>query len=210
MSKLLYLQASPRAERSHSRAVADAIVEEYQALHPVDEVETLDLFHMDLPSFDDLKLQAKYAILHGQEHSEEEASAWKAVEAVIAQFTSADKYVLAVPMWNFGIPYRLKQYLDIILQPGYTFSFSPEEGYKGLVTGKPAAVVYARGGAYSEGSEGAALDFQKKYLDLALGFIGFEDLHTIVVEPTLMGGPDVAKAKEDEAMALGRELAKEL
>lgn len=51
-------------------------------------------------------------------------------------------------MWNFGIPYRLKQYIDILVQPGYTFSYSPEQGYTGLVN-KPAAVVYARGGDYS-------------------------------------------------------------
>ena len=57
----------------------------------------------------------------------------------IEQFVNADKFLLAIPMWNFGIPYRLKQYLDVILQPGYTFSFSPETGYSGLVTGKPAA-----------------------------------------------------------------------
>ena len=51
-------------------------------------------------------------------------------------------------MWNFGIPYILKHYIDLIVQPGLTFSFSPSEGYKGLVTGKPVTVVYARGGAY--------------------------------------------------------------
>ena len=128
MSKLLYLQASPRVDRSHSRAVADAFVAAYAVAHPDDEIETVDLFTMDLPAFDGPAVQAKYAILHGETHSEEEAATWKAVERVIEQFTSADLYVIAVPMWNFGIPYRLKQYLDVIIQPGLTFSFSPETG----------------------------------------------------------------------------------
>ena len=117
MAKLLYIQASPRAERSKSIAVGNAFVKTYQKAHPGDDVETLNVFKADLLAFDGLALQAKYTILHGKEHSQEELSAWKAVEAVIEQFTSADKYVFAVPMWNFSIPYRLKQYIDIKTQP---------------------------------------------------------------------------------------------
>ena len=54
-------------------------------------------------------------------------------------------------MWNFSIPYRLKHYLDIIIQPTYTFSYTPETSYQGLVTGKPIFIAYARGGAISDG-----------------------------------------------------------
>jgi len=74
-------------------------------------------------------------------------------------------------MWNFGIPYRLKQYLDIIVQPGYTFSFSPQEGYKGC-SWEAGIRAYSRGGAYPKGSAEEAFDLQTKYFQLALGFIG--------------------------------------
>ena len=207
MSKILYIQASPRIERSYSIAVADAFVSAYKQANPKDEVVTINLFKKDLPSFDGLAVQAKYAILHGLKHSPEELAAWKKVEEVIAEFKSADKYVMAVPMWNFGIPYRLKQYLDIIVQPTYTFSFSPQEGYKGLVKGKPVFVSYSRGGAYPKGSAEEAFDLQTKYFQLALGFIGFTDIRTLVVEPTL-AGPDVAKKKREEAIAKAKEMAK--
>jgi len=207
MSKLFYIQASPRIERSYSIAVADAFVSAYKQANPKDEIVTINLFKKDLPSFDGLAVQAKYAILHGLKHSPEELSAWKKVEEVIAEFKSADKYVMAVPMWNFGIPYRLKQYLDIIVQPTYTFSFSPQEGYKGLVKGKPVFVSYSRGGAYPKGSAEEAFDLQTKYFQLALGFIGFTDIITLVVEPTL-AGPEVAKKKREEAIAKAKEMAK--
>ena len=49
----------------------------------------------------------------------------------------------------------MKHLIDVIVQPGLTFSFSPTEGYKGLVTGKKAAAVYARGGAYGPGTGGS-------------------------------------------------------
>ena len=156
-----------------------------------------------------MAVQAKYTILHGQKHSQEELDAWKAVEAVIDEFKSADKYVMAVPMWNFGIPYRLKQYIDILVQPGYTFSYTPEEGYKGLVTGKPIFIAYARGGEYPLGTDYEAFDLQKKYLELILGFMGFTDIRAVAVDPTLMGGPDVGKAKREAAIEQAKQMGRD-
>ena len=208
MNTLLHIKASPRDERSYSNGVAEALIEEYGKSHPEDRVVTLDLFTMDLPPFDGLTLQAKYRILYGEEHTEEERQAWSSVEKIIEQFKSADKYILSVPMWNFGIPYRLKHYLDLLLQPGYTFAYDPEKGYQGLVTGKPAIVIYSRGGEYSEESGKIDLDFQKKYMDLALGFIGITDTQSIVIEPALAGGPATAAQKKKSAMEAARELAR--
>jgi len=207
MRKLLYIQASPRAQRSHSIAVADAFIETYQQKHPDDEIVTLNVFDASIPDFDGLAVQAKYTILHGKSHSEEELQAWKNVEKVIEQFTSADKYVIAVPMWNFSIPYRLKQYIDVLVQPGYTFSYSQEKGYQGLVVGKPMLAIYARGGQYPAGTGAEAFDLQKKYVELIFGFIGFQDIRSIVVEPTLQAGSDVAEKKLQEATQKAKEIA---
>ena len=206
MSKLLYIQASPRIQRSHSIAVADAFVGSYEQEHADDEIVTLNLFEASIPNFDGLAVQAKYTIMHGKSHSKEELQAWKNVERVIEQFTSADKYVLAVPMWNFSIPYRFKQYIDILVQPGYTFSYSQDKGYEGLVVGKPLLAVYARGGEYPAGGEAQAFDFQTRYVELIFGFMGFKDIRSVVVEPTLQGGPDVAKTRVREAIDRAKEM----
>ena len=207
MSRLLYIQASPRGQRSHSVAVTDAFVEAYEQKHPDDEIVILNVFDASIPNFDGLAVQAKYTILHGKSHSQAEQEAWKDVEQVIEQFTSADKYVLAVPMWNFSIPYRLKQYIDLLVQPGYTFSYSPEAGYQGLVSGKPMLAVFARGGEYPLGSGTEGLDLQTKYIELIFGFMGFKDIRSVVVEPTLQGGPDVAGAKRQGAIEKVKEIA---
>ncbi len=208
MSKsLLYIQASPRGERSFAVRAADAFVKAYRQAHTNDSVTTINLFEKDLPPFDGFSLDAKYAILHGQEQSEEQAMAWKGVETVIGEFTAADKYVFAVPMWNFSIPYRLKHYFDVIVQPGYTFSYSPEEGYQGLVTGKPVFAAYARGGQYPAGSEMAAWDLQSRYLELILGFIGLTDVKSVFVEPTL-AGPESAEKGLAAAVAGAEKIAK--
>lgn len=206
MSKLLYIQASPRGDRSSSIAVADAFVNTYKESHPSDDIKVINLFQMNLPSFDGFALQAKYTILNGRKHSDAELTAWRAIEAVIDEFKSADKYVFAVPMWNFNIPYRLKQYIDVIVQPSYTFSFSPDEGYSGLVTKKPVFIAYARGGEYPAGSDFESFDLQTKYLELILGFIGFTDIGKVVVEPTL-GEPDLTDERRETAIKKAQTMA---
>ena len=59
MSELLYIESSPRKERSKSIAVAKAFLDEYQATHPDDEVISLDLWDTELPEFDGFTIDAK-------------------------------------------------------------------------------------------------------------------------------------------------------
>lgn len=200
MSRLIYIQASPRGARSVSTAVADAFVAAYRKARPAAEIKVLNPFAADLPPFDGAVLNAKYAVLNGLAFSREEQTAWGRVVALAEEFKSFDRYVIAAPMWNFSIPYRLKHYLDLIIQPGLTFSFTPEEGYRGLVTGKPVFLALARGGEYPAGSPGEAWDFQLQYLKTILGFIGFTDIRMAVAEPTL-GAPDVTAGRRNDAVA---------
>ena len=207
MSSLLYIQASPRGKRSRSSAVADSFIEAYKKKHRKDKIETINLFKINMPAFTGSTLQAKYAILHGKQPTKRQQLVWKKVEQLIEQFMQADKYVFAVPMQNFSIPYRLKQYIDVIVQPGYTFAYTDEKGYKGKVLNRPAVAFYARGGDYTSSSWAQGCDMQKNYLELILSFIGFGRIRSIVCEPMLEAGPEVAKEKLAEAIKKAKKLA---
>lgn len=209
MSNILYIKASPRTGRSHSVAVADAFVESYRQTYPDDEIATVDIFQKSLPAFDLAAVTAKYKIMHGQDHSEQDRRIWAEVVSVIEEFKSADKYVMAVPMWNFSIPYRLKQYIDILVQPGLTFTVTEDGGYDGLVKGKLVFIAYARGGEYPAGTAAEAFDLQKRYLELILNYIGLTDIRSVVVGPTLAAGPDVARQKRSEAIEKAKQMAVE-
>jgi len=199
MPKLLHIQSSPRGDRSASIEVAEQFIQTYQAAKSGDSVETLDLWQADLPEFNGEMIHAKYAVLHGQSQTPEQVAAWDAVVKIADHFKSADKIVLSLPMWNFSIPYKLKHYLDILVQPGLTFSFTPEEGYKGLVTGKPLVVIYARGGAYAPGTGAEGYDQQSAYIRQIFGFIGFTNIREIFVEPTLSATKDATSAAAKRA-----------
>jgi FMN-dependent NADH-azoreductase len=204
VAKLLYIESSPRKKRSSSIAVAKLFLDEYRRLHPKDEIVDIDLWKKELPQFDGDVIDAKYSILHGERSTEAQAKAWKRVEEIISEFKNFDKYVISLPMWNFGIPYKLKHYIDVLVQPGYTFSFSPEKGYQGLVLEKPIVLIYARGGAYGAETGAEQFDLQKRYMETILGFIGFKDFCSIVIEPTLSGGPE----KKEQALNNAKQEAK--
>jgi len=208
MATVLHIQASPMKERSYSLRAATAFLESYRKSHPEDAVRSIDVFDGTMSEFGVREVAAKYKVLHGKPHTKDEADAWQGVVRTIADFKAADKYVISAAMWNFGIPYMLKKYLDVIIQPGLTFAYSPDKGYTGLVTGKPAMLVLARGGSYPKGTPDAAHDFQRPYLELALGFIGFTRIDCITVEPTLAGGDEAATEALNKAVAAAREKAR--
>jgi FMN-dependent NADH-azoreductase len=206
MTKILHIQSSPRSDRSASLAVAQHFLDAYSKSHPTDTIETLNLWDTDLPEFNGATIDAKYAVLQGQPHTPGQLEAWKAVTRIADQFKSADKLVFSVPMWNFGIPYKLKHYIDVLVQPGLAITFTPGTGFSGLITGKPAVVICSRGGAYGAGSGAEQMDMQSSYMRQILSFIGFSDIREIFVEPT--GGPGARDSAVAKANPTAAEIAR--
>jgi len=184
MANVLHILASPRVE-SYSTRVAKAFLDSYRQARPGDRIEVLDLFKADIPPFSAPQAKAKYAVLAGQTPRDQSEAAWQGVIKTIDHFKGFDKYIVSCPMWNFSIPYRLKQYIDVIVQPSLTVSFSPEKGYTGLVTGRPLLLILARGGVYQAGNPSETLDFQESYLRCIFVFIGFTDSRAIRIPGTL-------------------------
>jgi len=200
MSKLLHVSASPRGESSDSRALAGAFLDAHRRANPEVAVEELDLFDGKLPAFGHLAAQAKLAVWGGGQPSAEQQGEWDAARAVFDRFAAADAYLFTVPMWNAGVPYALKQWIDIISQPGWLFSFTPDAGYSGLIRGKKAAVIYTSG-VYQPGAPlpyGA--DFHAAFFNDWLRYAGFTDVAEVRWQPTVL----TATRDSDKAAALQR------
>lgn len=204
MNSLLYVEASPRKHRSASIEVARAFIRAYQAAHPSDTVDVLDVWDLDLPEFDGATMEAKYAGLGGTPLDQAQEFAWRRIQELAAPFLAAEKILFAVPLWNFSIPYRLKHLIDLISQKDVLFSFT-EAGFSGLLQGRKAAVVYARGLDFAPTAltPAGSYDFQKPYIEMWLRFVGITDISSIIVEKTLFG-PEVDQGARDEA---GRQAA---
>jgi FMN-dependent NADH-azoreductase len=87
-------------------------------------------------------------------------------------------------MWNFSIPYKLKQWIDVISQPGLTFRFDPATGYLPLLGDRPTLVIIASGSDFITGMNRGRIDMATPYLREALRFIGIRSVHFIPVGPT--------------------------
>jgi FMN-dependent NADH-azoreductase len=207
MARVLHVQASPRGDESFSVRTARAFLEAYAKTHPGDMVETLDLAADPPPLFRGDEAAAKMNILAGRKPAPEQAKAWAKVTETIRRLKKADKLLVSSPMWNFALPYPLKHYIDVVVQPGETFRYTPEGKVEGLMRGRPCMLILARGGRYEPGTPGAAMDFQLPYLKAVLGFIGIEKVGVILVEPTAAEGPDAAEKVLAAAVAEARRRA---
>ena len=205
MSRLLHVSASPRGARSQSLALAATFLDTYRELHPWHTVDTFDLWDGTLPEFGPSAAAAKMTIFGGGTPAGAEAEAWARARATFERFDSYDRYLFSVPMWNAGIPYVLKQFIDVVSQPGMVFGFDPATGYTGLLQGKKAALVLTSA-VYGPGRPPAfGSDFQAPYLRDWLAWAGVSDVEEVAFRPNLATAD--ADAARDRAHEAARRLA---
>lgn len=175
-AKVLFVSASPMGENSATKTASTMFLDILKEKAKV-EVTTLDLAADDMPDFGAARVQAKFATWAGGKDAcpESVKSEWLASTKFIEQLQLADLYVFAVPMWNLTIPYRMKQWLDHVVQPHQTFD--PVEN-KGLLNGKRAFVVACSG----NGLIGSQLDHLTPYMKQVLGFMGVTDVAVTAVK----------------------------
>ncbi len=202
MKKLLYVKCSPRGERSKSAKLDEAFLAAYRAKHPDAVIDEIDLFATKLPEFDGDRAAAKMSFFGDPAMNGTQQSAWDEIVAITTRFTAADDYLFTVPMWNGGIPYKLKLYIDIMTQPGLLFGFDPATGYSGLLKGKRATAVYTSG-VYGVGAPQAfGTDFQSTYFNDWLRFIGIDEVESVRFQPNILtADPAAGLAAAREAAA---------
>lgn len=159
----------------------------------------LDLANETLPEFNGDKVAAKMAVITGQTQDAVQKTAWDEMTAIANRFAAADIYLLAVPMWNGGIPYKLKHYIDVIHQPGLLFGLDPASGYFGLLKGKKAVLALTSGAFSLEAPSPAyGTDHHSTYLKAWLNQAGVTDITELRFQPTLLTGDP----EGDQALAI--------
>jgi FMN-dependent NADH-azoreductase len=187
--------------------VADAFLAAYRKVCRELTVDTLNVWEENLPEFDQEAIGAKYKGINKEPMDSAETAVRDKIKELAARFQRADRILLAVPMWNFAYPYKLKQLIDLACQRNMLFTYDGTQ-YGPLLKTSGACVVYARGGTYAEDSPTPAsqFDHQKGYIDFWLKFIGVQPLKTLVVEGTTW--PE--KEKRDQSIARALEEARRL
>lgn len=202
MKKLLHIIASPREDESRTLEIAQSFLETFRAAHQDWVIDELNLTKEKLPPLSQKRVDGKYVLLQGKELFGDLKESWEEIVTHINRFLSADLYLISSPMWNFGIPYTLKQYIDVIVQPKYLFRYT-KSGVEGLAKNKKMVIIASRGGDYHETP---ALDFQEPYLRTIFGFCGITDINSIIAEPMDMG-KELERERVDAAKMRAQNLA---
>ncbi|SQH32471.1 FMN-dependent NADH-azoreductase [Pseudomonas mucidolens] len=181
MSNVLIIESSARQQDSISRQLTEQFISQWRAAHPTDQITLRDVAVNPVPHLD-ADLLGGWMKPAEQRNAREQASLERSNE-LTAELLAADVLVMAAPMYNFAIPSTLKAWLDHVLRAGVTFKYTAT-GPQGLLTGKRAFVLTARGGLHA----GASSDHQEPYLRQVMGFIGIHDVAFIHAEGVNLGG----------------------
>ncbi|CAB3624045.1 MAG: FMN-dependent NADH-azoreductase [Achromobacter sp.] len=205
--RLLHIVSSPRGPRSASFAITNAFLQAYGRTCPALAVDTLNLWEADLPEFDSGAIGAKYKAVAREPLDAAETAAWTRIAGLVRRFEQAQRIVVGVPMWNFGLPYKLKQLIDLVSQRGLLFSFDGR-AYGPLLRIPRALVVHVRGQGHDPAASPVDPGFahQADYLDFWLRFIGVQEVRRVMVEHTWDGrAAQAIEAAKAQAVALARD-----
>ncbi|MBD9438957.1 FMN-dependent NADH-azoreductase [Pseudomonas sp. PDM04] len=181
MSRVLIIESSARQQDSVSRQLTQTFISQWKAAHPQDPITVRDLAVNPVPHLD-INLLGGW-MKSAELRSEIEQASLERSNQLTDEVLAADVLVLAAPMYNFAIPSTLKAWLDHVLRAGVTFKYT-DTGPQGLLSGKRAYVLTARGGIYA----GGPADHQEPYLRQVMGFIGIHDVTFIHAEGMNLGG----------------------
>ncbi|MBU6959773.1 FMN-dependent NADH-azoreductase [Pseudomonas sp. CVAP len=181
MSRVLIIESSARQQDSVSRQLTQTFISQWKAAHPADQITVRDLATHPVPHLDANLLGGW--MKPAEQRNDTEQSSLERSNQLTDELLAADVLVMAAPMYNFAIPSTLKAWLDHVLRAGVTFKYT-ETGPQGLLSGKRAYVLTARGGIYA----GSTSDHQEPYLRQVMAFIGIHDVTFIHAEGMNLGG----------------------
>ena len=199
MKTLLQLNSSLFSGNGQSSQLSDRFVAAWQESNPNGKVVVRDLAKNPVPHLDAERFGAFLAKPEDRTAQQQVVADFS--DALIEELRNADVVVIGVPMYNFGIPSQLKAYFDHIARAGITFRYT-ENGPVGLLTGKKAYIMAARGGMYA----GTPRDTQTGYVRDFLAFIGITDVEFVYAEGIAMGEASKEKALASAGAAI-RQLA---
>ena len=168
--QVLQINSSIHGDSGTSTQIADSIAAGLATQLTRRDLSAAPVPHLDGATF------AAFGTEPG-ERTPDEAALVELSDSLVEELRAAEVVILAVPMYNFGIPSALKAWIDQIARAGVTFEYT-SEGPRGLLGDKRVIVVTTRGGNYRDSDA----DNHTPYLLQTLGFLGLGEPEFVFVE----------------------------
>lgn len=176
MERLLVINAHPKVDTdsSVSLQVLHHFLDTYKKVNPEGPIEQIDLYREHIPCIDRTFLSLQEKKGRGERLTEEEQALNSRMSEILQQFKSAKKYVIAMPLHNFNVPSKLKDYMDNILIPKETFAYT-DKGSVGLLNdGRNVLVIQASDGIYTNHDWYTEVEYSHKFLKAMFNFLGVD------------------------------------
>ena len=198
--KLLYIEASPRGDRSQSRKLGQKFLAAWKTAHPGAVVAVRDVGSEPPPFVTSAWVEG--AFTPAEQHSPAAREAIAVSDRYVDELLAADEVVISTPMYNLSVPAALKAWIDQIVRFGRTFTRNAAGGYDGLAGGgKRVVVIVTSGGDYRLGTPGGAYNHLEPYLRTVLGFIGITSVEFVYAH-SQSGEETVAHGAAESAQEL--------
>jgi FMN-dependent NADH-azoreductase len=194
MTNILRVESSIKGEASVSRRLTDRITARLEAANPGANVTLRDL-SKGVPQIDGAWIGAVFTPAEARNADQAKIAAYS--DALLAEVRAADILVIALPVYNFGVPAPLKAWIDHLARKGETFTYT-ETGPQGLLKGKRAIVALS-----SDGTKiGSEIDFASGYIRHMLGFFGITDVEFVAADQMVFNPDATLKSAEAQIDAL--------
>jgi len=209
MNKTLIINAHPKIDDTSSMSIQvfNHFMKTYKELIPASgAIEQINLYSDEVPMIDKTVLSAWDKQLKEQELTEEEIKVTERMAEILQQFKWANTYIIVLPLHNFNIPSKLKDYMDNIMIARETFKYT-ENGSVGLLKdGRRMLVIQASGSIYTNDDWYTEVEYSHKYLKSMFKFLGIEDYQIIRAQGTAFLEPNevLQKANKEAEEAASR------
>jgi len=145
--KVLHIDSSLQGNNSTSSKIATKLIEKLDIKNTHQQQVTYrDLNVSQVPHLTDAIFNAFHT--PEAERTIEQQAAAAVSDQLIDEVSDSDILIIAVPMYNFGVPSTLKAWIDHIARAGKTFAYTAE-GPKPLLKMPKTYVIATRGGLYA-------------------------------------------------------------
>ncbi|TVY04160.1 FMN-dependent NADH-azoreductase [Cohnella terricola] len=181
MEKLLVINAHPKvdADSSVSLQVLHRFLETYKKTNPEGPIEQIDLYREHIPFVDRTFLSLQEKKGRNERLTDDERALDSRISEILQQFKIAKKYVIAMPLHNFNIPSKLKDYMDNILIAKETFAYTDNGSVGLLKDGRKVLVIQASDGIYTNNDWYTEVEYSHKFLKAMFNFMGVDDYQII-------------------------------
>lgn len=170
---------------TYSYTVYQQFLKKYQEIDDLSNLEKIDLYNMNIPELNKDMLSVFTKMAKQEQLNDIEKNIEMSMRDILSQFKKAKRIVIIMPVFNFNVPSKLKDYIDNILIPRETFRYTETGSIPLLNDGRKVLLIQTSGSIFTNNDRYTTADHAYQYLKtIFCEFMGFDNFEIIRIQGT--------------------------